>query len=134
MRSKLEDFVYDEKRNLPNRFTEAMGELIRKAREEANLSQEELARLAYLKQSSISKVESGIRAVSTEDLLYISHALNKPVTYFFPKKFVEEMAPKESKILEEELIIQVRRLDLDDLRKLIAQARALAELENGKGE
>jgi hypothetical protein len=39
---------------------------------------------------------------------------------------------KDDKILEEELLLQARRLLPDDLRKLIAQAKALADLEKNK--
>ena len=128
MAGKWLDLLYSETRILPNKFTESLGRLIREARIEANISQEEVAKRAYLKQSSISKIEAGLRSVSTEDLLYLSFALDKPISYFFDKKFTEELGGEESKILEEELLIQARRLKIDDLRKIIVQAKALADI------
>src|SRR5258708_18714814 len=95
MRSKILDLLYSEAPNLPNSFTIALGEQVRKARFEARISQDELAERAYLKQSSISKIEAGTRAVSAEDLLYLSDALDKPITYFFPKHFTEDLHEEE---------------------------------------
>lgn len=114
---------------LPNKFTIALGERIRNARIEAKMSQSELAKRAYFRQSSISKIETGIRAVSSEEILYLSYSLDKPISYFFPKEFTEELSEDELSVLEKELLIQVRQLSREDLRKLIAQARALAEFK-----
>ena len=67
--------------------------------------------------------------MSTADLLYLSYALNKPITYFFPKRLVWQKEDAQSlALLEQELLMQVRHLDDDDLRRIIAQARALVEL------
>lgn len=132
MRSKLADMLYSESRIIPNRFTETLGKLIRDARIEANMSQGELAEKAYFRQSSISKIETGMRSLAAEDILYLSYALDKPISYFFPKEFTEEFISKEEQQLEEELIMQVRRLDVGDLKKLIAQARALADYDERK--
>ena len=114
---------------LPNKFTIALGERIRNARIEAKMSQSELAKRAYFRQSSISKIETGIRAVSSQEILYLSYSLHKPISYFFPKEFTEELSEDELSVLEKELLIQVRQLSREDLRKLIAQARALAEFK-----
>lgn len=132
MRSKFIDLLYSETRIVPNKFTVSMGKLIKNARVEADISQEELAERAYLKQSSISKIEAGNRSLSAEDILYLSHALNKPINYFFAEEFTKELGGEEVRILEEELLIQARRLSPDDLRKLIAQAKALADFEKTK--
>ena len=125
----LLDSIQDEGPNLPNRFTLALGKLVRKARLEANMSQSDLAEAAYLKQSSISRIEDGTRALSTEEVLYLSYALDKPIMYFFPKEFRIELDESELTTLEKELLIQVRQLDQKDLKKLIVQAKALAEFE-----
>jgi len=58
----------------------------------------------------------------------MSHALDKPILYFFPEEFREDLAEDELTSLQQELIMQARRLSRDDLRKLVAQARAVAEL------
>ena len=130
MAKNILDLLYDENRNLPNQFTEALGKLIREARIEAKMSQKELAEKAYLRQSSVSRIELGTRAVSTEDLLYLSDALEKPVSYFFPKKYANEIEENNISGLEYDLLVQVRQLSQSDVKKLIAQARALVELNN----
>ncbi len=67
--------------------------------------------------------------MSATDLLYLSYTLNKPITYFFPKWLMIEKNDEENLApLEKELLLHVRRLEDDDLRRFIAQARALVEL------
>ena len=135
MLKKLLESTKSEGPYLPNKFTIALGKLIQKARMEANMSQADLADAAFLKQSSISRMEVGNRAVSAEEILYLSIALNKPMGYFFPKEFTEEFTETEyigeDKIsgLEKELIGYARQLSSDDLRKLIVQVSALAEFK-----
>lgn len=123
------ELLYDETRIIPNRLTIAQGELVRQARAEAGLSQADLARRIYLKQSSVSKIEAGNRAISTEDLLYLCLALDKPIGYFFPPKVSRELPQGDSSPLQEELLLQARRLSNDDLRKVIAQVRAIASVK-----
>ena len=112
----------------PNGFTMGMGELVRKARLEAKLSQTDLAERIYIRQASISEIENGKREVSSSEIIYLSHALNKPITYFFPKIYIHEIEQESLPPAIQELIIQVNRLDDDDIRRLVAQARALGDL------
>jgi transcriptional regulator with XRE-family HTH domain len=129
MLSDFLDRLQGKKGDVPNSFTFAMGELIRQARIEAKLSQAELAQKAYFRQAAISQIETGKREVSSSDLLYLSYVLNKPITYFFPRGIMWQKEDEQSLTpLEQELLMQVRHLDDDDLRRLIAQARALVEL------
>ncbi len=117
------------KDELPNKFSVAMGELIRKARIEAKMSQAELAERAYFRQAAISQIETGKRDVTASEVVYLSYALNKPITYFYPTHLLEiKIEDNELSILEQELLMQAKRLDPDDLKRLIAQARALADL------
>ena len=124
---KFLESIKDESSNLPNKYTIALGDRIREARLEAGLSQADLARKANFRQSSISKIESGVRSVSSEEILYFSYALDKPILYFFPEEFQEQINLEDLTILEQDLLVQARRLHLDDLRKLISQARAVAD-------
>lgn len=116
---------------IPNKFTIALGKLIKEARLELKMSQAELAEAAYFSQTAISQVEQGKRNVTASEIIYLSSALNKPILYFYPPFYRNA---DESKLtpLEQELLIQAKRLTNDDLRKLIAQARALADLSDGK--
>jgi len=127
MFDKFLESIKDESSNLPNKYTISLGDRIREARLGAGLSQADLARKAYFRQSSISKIESGARSVSSEEILYFSYALDKPILYFFPEEFQEQINIEDLTILEQDLLAQARRLHLDDLRKLISQARAIAD-------
>lgn len=116
---------------LPNKFSVAMGELVKKARLEANLSQAELAEKAYFRQAAISQIETGKRDVTASEVVYLSFALNKPILFFFPLHLFGITIDTELdlSLLEKELLMQARRLRNDDLRRLIAQTRALADLK-----
>lgn len=120
------------KDTLPNKFSIALGDLIRKARQEAGMSQAELAKTALFRQAAISQIETGKRDVSASEIIYLSYALNKPITYFYPPWSTNSIGEDDLSILEQELLIQARRLDIEDLKRLIAQARALANLSEKK--
>lgn len=93
------------------------------------MSQAELAERAYFRQAAISQIETGKRDVTASEVVYLSYALNKPITYFYPTHLFDiRIEDDELSILEKELIMQAKRLSPDDLRRLIAQARALADL------
>jgi transcriptional regulator with XRE-family HTH domain len=131
MFSDFLDDISGKKGEVPNKFTIAMGDLIRQARIETKMSQAELAQKAFFRQAAISQIEAGKREVSATDLLMLSYALNKPIVYFFPKKWVWQKDETQNLTpLEQELLMQVRHLDDDDFRRLIAQARALVDLAN----
>lgn len=58
----------------------ALHEKIRLVRKQVGLSQYELAdRVKLLNQSQISKIETGGRTISAEDLILLSNALGLPV-------------------------------------------------------
>ena len=60
--------------------------------------------------------------------LYLAYALDKPVHFFFPESLVP-MAPEETLgAFKQELLLVTRELDDDDLRRLVAVARAFASL------
>lgn len=60
-----------------------MGELIRKAREEAGFSQRELAERIYRCQAALSDMENGKMEPNASTLTLLSHYLNMSITYFF---------------------------------------------------
>jgi len=61
---------------------EEIGRKLQKAREEAGLSQEELAKKLGCTQASLSNYELGKRRLYLADLQRIGQLLGKPVTYF----------------------------------------------------
>lgn len=61
---------------------EEIGKKLQRAREEAGLSQEELARKLGCTQASLSNYELGKRRLYLADLQRIGQILGKPVTFF----------------------------------------------------
>ncbi len=62
-------------------------------------------------------------------LVALSYYLSKSISYFFTEEFQEKINLEDLTILEQDLLAQARRFNLDDLRKLIAQSRALADFD-----
>lgn len=111
----------------PNNFSELMGQLVRKARIDANMSQAELAEKIFRRQAAISEIENGKRYVSSAELLILSQELRKPILYFFPEKYRNRVKADLSDPEIAELILVANRLSEDDLNRLIVQARALVK-------
>ena len=61
---------------------ELIGRKLQKAREEAGMSQEELAKKLGYTQASLSNYELGKRRLYLSDLKRLSQILSKPITYF----------------------------------------------------
>ncbi len=116
------------KGSVPNHLTRGMGELIRKAREETGLSQRELANLIYRRQAALSEMENGLMQPDAGTLLLLSYNLNKPITYFYPAPY--KPFPHDEKLSEKEveLLIQIKRLSEEDVKRVIAQVKALGDL------
>jgi len=81
--SLLEKFTSGD---MPNHFTRAMGELIRKAREDSGFSQRDLAQKIYRRQAALSEMENGKMEPNTSTLTLLSYHLNKPISYFSPER------------------------------------------------
>ena len=114
----------------PNKYTIAMGELIRTAREEAGLSQEELADKIYRKRLAVSEMENGKVEISAWVLPYLSAALNKPISYFFPKSIKIDIPEESISPLEYELLIYFRQIWDKHLQKvMIQQVKAMSEFD-----
>ena len=60
-----------------------LGERIRKARRDANLTQGELADKLRVSQGVISNVETGVSTIDAPDLPVWAEVLNKPIMYFY---------------------------------------------------
>ncbi len=96
---------------------------IRQGREDAGLSQRDMARLYGVSQSKISDIERGRVQVTATQLLEFSKLLGKPITYFFPSSTSHQLAE-----LEAELLDVLRSLPPDWQDRLLSQARAEAKL------
>ncbi len=115
--------------DLPNKFTLSMGELIRKAREEAGYSQRELAERIYRRQAALSDIENGKMEPNASTLVYLAFNLKKPISYFFPKQYKPEIDISELSTLENEILIYLKQLDERDLIKILAQVKVLSKLD-----
>ncbi|MBI1281392.1 MAG: helix-turn-helix domain-containing protein [Anaerolineaceae bacterium] len=72
-----------------------LGERIRKARRDANMTQGELSERLGISQGVISNVETGVSTIDAPDLPLWAEILNKPIMYFF----VEEDADPQERAL-----------------------------------
>jgi transcriptional regulator with XRE-family HTH domain len=92
-----------------------IGEQIRMKREEASMTQEEVAKELGLSQEQISRIERGRRAIDANHLYEFAVLVQQPVEVFFP-------VPKGSvDTQEQELIDAWRARDLPRLLELIAE-------------
>jgi transcriptional regulator with XRE-family HTH domain len=67
----------------PNSIRTALGVLLRRRREEAEQSQNELAGAADLSPAYLSEVERGLKDISTDRLVAIARALEVPVAELY---------------------------------------------------
>lgn len=69
---------------IPNEFTEEMGKLIKKAREEKGFNQSQLAEKLSRSQATISDIENGKIEIGILTLVQIAKVFHKPISYFIP--------------------------------------------------
>ena len=74
--------LFLERAPIPNKFTIARGELIRKTREVACLSPIDLAERIYRRQTIISEMKNGKIELRSGILALLAIAIEKPITYF----------------------------------------------------
>lgn len=112
----------------PNKYTVAIGKLLKSAREEANLSQGDLSKKVYRRRATISDMENGKADIDMVLLTLFAHVLNKPITYFFPTH-LHRLDKVDLTQLEQELLIWFRKLPEDDIRILaIEQIKVLSRM------
>ncbi len=124
---RLRDWLSRESR--PNRFTVAMGKLIRQAREERGMSQTELAEQIYRSRPAISEMETGKMEPDATTLAYLAGALEKPIMYFFPD-FAHIITGDVSSPEALELLNIFNQLDPQLQRAALRQVRALHEIDD----
>ena len=114
----------------PNNFTIYLGEQIKRAREEAGMSQEELSKLIYKRRPTVSAIENGKGEVDASSLILLAHVLDKPLGYFYPPHLYREVKQEALTPLENELLIHFRHIWDDSLRKLVVdQVRVIGEFD-----
>jgi len=83
---------------------EEIGRKLQRAREEAGLSQEDLAKKLGCTQASLSNYELGKRRLYLSDLQRIGQLLGKPVTYFLEDSEDHSISLNHDQFLKEPLI------------------------------
>lgn len=115
---------------IPNKFTIAMGELIKKAREESGLSQDDLAKLIFRRRATLSVIENGKSEVGTITLARIAAKTSKPITYFYPKFAKADMVEEKLSSEEQEILLEFRKiLDTKTQQIALKQVKLLAEID-----
>lgn len=113
-----------------NKWNRYIREKIKEAREEADISQEELAKVLYKGRVAISDLERGRVNVDASELMLIAAYFKKPMAFFFPPYptigVKGGLTP-----LEQELVMEFRRLP--DTQQYIAveyvrQQRKIVEI------
>jgi transcriptional regulator with XRE-family HTH domain len=97
---------------------EYMGTMIRQAREEMGMSQEELADRTFRRRLNVSEMENGKTTINAWTLLILSDVLKKPLSYFFPPHLVTDIPDNSLSPKEHELITYFRKIYDEDLEKV----------------
>lgn len=117
------------RRHTPNSFTRELGQLVRQAREARELSQAQVAKAIQRRQGTISDIENGKTEPDTSTLLLLAEVLDKPYTYFIPPKWTHRADIQNLDPVEQELIVEFRRLRDPESRLLILeQVQALIDV------
>jgi transcriptional regulator with XRE-family HTH domain len=116
-----------------SKWDEAIGEKIRQAREDAHMTQGQLAEHAHVSQGNISDFERGMLQVNALDLFLIAHELDKPAAYFVPHPFYGPTQEGELPIKAQELFHFIYKIPDEERRDevldlLIEQTRRLADV------
>jgi transcriptional regulator with XRE-family HTH domain len=120
--------ILQDKGSTPNTFTVYLGEQLRKAREEAGLSQVELAKKTYRRRPSISDMENGKMMPDIATVTMFAAVLDKPILYFIHRKYLTGIDQNpELTNLEKEMLAQFRHLNEEEQGRAISQLRAMVE-------
>lgn len=108
----------------------SIGEKIKTAREEQQMSQDELAQAIHKNRVTISDYERGRTEINAVDLMGIAYSLGKPITYFYPNTpAIRGANQDELNDPEKELVHFFRKiLDEDGEKLAIEHVRRIAGL------
>jgi transcriptional regulator with XRE-family HTH domain len=121
------DLFGNEKNDLPNKFKIFIGNAIKNARDEAGLSQADLAEKIYKRRATLSDMEHGKTEPDASTLALLAYVLNKPLGYFYPSYLYREIMQEDLDQLENELLIYFRQIPNDKLKRIaINQVKTLS--------
>jgi transcriptional regulator with XRE-family HTH domain len=121
MFDKLLELLPEQEEPKPNKFTIYMGKVIREAREEAGISQEELAQKVYKRRATLSDIENGKVEVDSGTLGLLGYYLKKPLSYFYPEYLSNELPAENLPPLSYELLLHFEQIHGEELQKLAIQ-------------
>ncbi len=122
------------KRGKPKKGPVSVGQMIRAARLEADMSQDVLAtKLGTITRQSLQKYETDMVRVSSDMLGKIAAILNKPATYFFPQSEVSDEESLVTQMLALSSGVELARLFVSagSAPKRLAILRAAQAVEEG---
>jgi transcriptional regulator with XRE-family HTH domain len=120
--------IFKDSDPVPNKFTIEMGQLIKLAREEVGLSQDELSKLIFRRRETLSMIENGRSEVGTITLARIAAHTEKPLTYFFPKHAKREIKEEALSTEEQMLLNEFRNIPDEKLQEIaIRQVKSLTD-------
>ena len=111
-----EEFIVKLRANkleIPNKFTEEMGQIIKNAREEKGMSQSQLAEEMSRRQATISDLENGKTEIGIFTLIVLSRVFNKPISFFIPKMSFLATVNDLQNEREEEALMLFRELEYE---------------------
>lgn len=121
MFDKILELLPEQKGPKPNDFTIYMGNAIKEAREEAGMSQADLAEKIYRRRATLSDIETGKADVDAWTLWVLSVYLQKPLSFFYPSYARKTMIPEERGDLEHELLLHFKTIEGENFKKLVIQ-------------
>lgn len=115
------------KRGEASKWDKQIGNRIRDARQEKEWTQTQLAKAVYKSQGNISDYERGRLAINAVDLMFIAIYLEKPITFFFPRR-VGGVTQGDLADKEKELIHYTRDIPDEMFELLLDQAKKYREI------
>lgn len=115
------------KKSEATKWDKWIGGRIREARQQKGWTQTQLAKAVYKSQGNISDYERGRLAINAVDLMLIAVYLEKPITFFFPRR-VGGVTQADLADKEKELIHYTRDIPEEMFELLLDQAKKYREI------
>lgn len=103
--------------------TEAMANRLRLAREQAGLSQAEVAKLLKLHQPSLSQIETGVRRVSVEELEQMAKLYKVPMAWLACADIEEVDRQRDQRDMAALMLVNMTTEELDKVLGLLTTIR-----------
>lgn len=108
---------------------ESIGERIKKARESAGMTQEQLGELLGVTGVSVMRYEKGTRQPSINQRLLLAEIFRTPILYFIDQDIYEEIEIESEALNETESIYQNRLISAFELLNDNGKQKALERVE-----